>query len=124
MTTLFLEEMFSKTPFVPAKVRMDNGAEFQTKTRDFLKSRKVDFIYNQPSRPDQNGKVERAHRIDTEEFYLKDQSKSFDERQSGLANYLSRYNNQRPHWGFGMDGKTPLEKLQSFKSYQSVTLIV
>ena len=123
-TCLFLEETFSKAPFEARKVRMDNGAEFQTKTRNFLKVRKVDFIYNCPSRPDMNGKVERAHRIDTEEFYLKDNSLNFDQRQQHLFNYIYRYNNERPHWGYGMDGKTPLEKLQSFKEYQSVTLIV
>ena len=71
-----------------------------------------------------NGKVERTHRIDTEEFYLKDESRSLTERQMGLARYLLFFNNRRPHWGYGMDGKTPLQKLQSFKEYETVTLIV
>lgn len=123
-TCLFLEEVLSKSPFNVSKVRMDNGAEFQTRTRDFLKSRKINFVYNLPARPDMNGKVERTHRIDTEEFYLKDLSQTFEERQNGLARYVSFFDNKRPHWGYGMDGKTPLEKLQSFKEYQSVTLIV
>lgn len=123
-TCLFLEKIMAKSPFSLTKVRMDNGNEFQSKVRSFLQTRKVSYIYNQPSRPDQNGKVERTHRIDTEEFYLKDLSKTFEERQSGLARYVSFFDNERPHWGLGMDGKTPLEKLQSFKEYQTVTLIV
>lgn len=123
-TCLFLDEIISKSPFLLTRVRMDNGGEFQSKVRAFLKERKISYIYNRPSRPDMNGKVERTHRIDTEEFYLKDLSKSFEERQQGLSKYVSFFDNERPHWGYGMDGKTPLEKLQSFKEYQSVTLIV
>jgi transposase InsO family protein len=123
-TCLFLEEVLSKSPFQLQKVRMDNGAEFQTKTRSFLKHRRINFIYNPPSRPDYNGKVERTHRIDYEEFYLKNFSKTLEERQLGLIHYLHRFNNHRPHWGLGMDGKTPLEKLQSFPQYKSVNLIV
>jgi len=123
-TCLFLEEVLSKSPFGVNRIRMDNGSEFQTKTRDFLKRRNINFVYNLPSRPDMNGKVERAHRIDTEEFYLRDSSRSFEERKEGLIKYICHFNNERPNWGYGMDGKTPLEKLQSFKEYQSVTLIV
>lgn len=123
-TCLFLEEVIGKSPFSLTKVRMDNGKEFQSKVRSFLQARQVSYIYNRPSRPDMNGKVERTHRIDTEEFYLKDLSKTFEERKLGLARYISFFDNKRPHWGYGMDGKTPLEKLQSFKEYKSVTLIV
>lgn len=123
-TCIFLEETLSRSPFQFQRVRMDNGSEFQTKTRSFLKARKINYIYNHPSRPDQNGKVERTHRIDTEEFYLKDLSRSFEDRQQGLVKYVSFFDNQRPHWGLGMDGKTPLEKLQCFSQYRTVTLIV
>jgi len=123
-TCLFLEEVISRSPFTLSKVRMDNGNEFQSKVRNFLQARRIDYIYNRPSRPDMNGKVERTHRIDTEEFYLRDLSKTFDERKAGLARYVSFFDNERPHWGFGMNGKTPLEKLQSFKQYETVTLIV
>lgn len=123
-TCLFLEEIMAKSPFPLNKVRMDNGNEFQSKVRAFLQARAISYIYNRPSRPDMNGKVERTHRIDTEEFYLKDLSRTFEERKLGLARYVSFFDNERPHWGFGMDGKTPLEKLQSFKEYQSVHLIV
>lgn len=123
-TCVFLEEIVAKAPFSIQRVRMDNGGEFQSKVRSFLERRRINYIYNQPSRPDMNGKVERTHRIDTEEFYLKDLSRSFGERQAGLARYVEFFDNERPHWGLGMDGKTPLEKLQSFKEYQSVHLIV
>jgi len=123
-TCKFLEVVLKRSPFRIDKVRMDNGAEFQTKVKSFLRSRKINYVYNRPSRPDMNGKVERVHRIDTEEFYLKDESRSFEERQNGLSKYLIYYNNERLHWGYGMEGKTPLDKLRSFNEYQSVDLIV
>lgn len=120
----FLEEVLDRSPIQIGTVRMDNGLEFQTKLRGFLKARGISWVYNRPSRPDMNGKVERAHRIDYEEFYLKDAAVDLPERQTGLAKYLLHYNNERPHFGYGMGGKTPLEKLQSFPSYETVTLIV
>ncbi len=123
-TCTFLEEVMAKSPFAITTVRMDNGAEFQSRVRSFLQARHTNYVYNHPSRPDMNGKVERTHRIDTEEFYLKDGSVTFEERKQKLAHYVRFFDNERPHWGMGMDGKTPLEKLQSFQEYESVTLIV
>lgn len=123
-TCEFLEQVLSQSLFSLNRIRMDNGNEFQSKVRAYLKAKKISFVYNQPSRPDQNGKVERTHRIDTEEFYLKDLSQTYEERKLGLSKYVFHFNNERPHWGYGMDGKTPLEKLQSFGEYQSVNLIV
>ncbi|MBI2008178.1 DDE-type integrase/transposase/recombinase, partial [Candidatus Amesbacteria bacterium] len=123
-TCEFLEETLDKSPFPIQAFRMDNGLEFQSKVRSFLQARKINYIYNRPSRPDMNGKVERVHWIDHEEFYSKDASTNFEERYSGLLKYIRHYNNERPHFGYGMDGKTPLQKLQSFPNYKTVTLIV
>lgn len=123
-TCLFLEEQLDKALFGFNRIRMDNGVEFQTKVRKFLEARKISYIYNRPSRPDQNGKVERAHRTDTQEFYLRNEADSFAARKTGLNQFLLYYNNHRPHWGLDMEGKTPLKKLQSFKEYQTVHLIV
>jgi transposase InsO family protein len=123
-TCLFLEELLDKALFSFNRIRMDNGVEFQTRVKKFLEARKISYIYNRPSRPDQNGKVERAHRTDTQEFYLRSEADNFASRLAGLKQFLLYYNNHRPHWGLGMQGKTPLEKLQSFKEYQTVHLIV
>ena len=123
-TCEFLELIISRSPFGFQKVRMDNGVEFQTKVKGFLQGRSINYIYNTPPRPDQNGKVERVHRLDHERFYLRDDSRTLEERRMGLARFLVYYNNERPHWGYGMDGRTPLAKLQSFREYQSVDLIV
>jgi len=88
-TCLFLEETLDKAPFEVSQIRMDNGSENQSKVRKFLETRKINYIYNRPSRPDMNGKVERVHRTDNQEFYLKDGSQDFRERKAKTTKILS-----------------------------------
>ena len=63
--------------------------------------------------PRLNGKVERSHRIDAEEFYrllagvVIDDSKLFTEKLQEWEDY---YNFHRPHGG--LDGQTPYERLR------------
>ncbi|WP_344428140.1 integrase core domain-containing protein [Pseudonocardia ailaonensis] len=62
--------------------------------------------------PRLNGKVERSHRIDAEEFYrllegvVIDGTTSFDDK---LREWEDYYNYHRPHGGLG--GQTPYERL-------------
>ena len=60
------------------------------------------------------GRVERSHRTDDEEFYIPCLG-----RMRTVAGFLRKaqrwqyyYNVERPHFGAGMDGKTPIEKLR------------
>ncbi len=60
------------------------------------------------------GRVERSHRTDDEEFYLPvllslENTAQFLDKAQRWQYY---YNVQRPHFGKGMDGRTPLEKLR------------
>lgn len=61
--------------------------------------------------PRLNGKVERSHRIDAEEFYrlldgqLIGDAQLFNDRLTEWENY---YNYDRPHGG--LDGQTPFER--------------
>ena len=61
-----------------------------------------------------NGRVERSHRSDDEEFYLpfllriKDTQELLDK----AAGWVSFYNLVRPHYGKGMEGKPPFAKLR------------
>lgn len=61
-----------------------------------------------------NGRVERSHRSDDEEFYLpfllriKDTQDLLDK----AAGWVSFYNLVRPHYGKGMEGKPPFAKLR------------
>ena len=65
-------------------------------------------------RKEYNGRVERSHRTDDEEFYLPLLGKIRTE--GGLlqkaAGWVYYYNLVRPHFGAGMDGKTPFAKLR------------
>ena len=63
--------------------------------------------------------MERSHRTDEEERYRGRNYRSPLSRAKVVARYLSYYNNQRPH--SALEWLTPLQKLQSFPEYQSVT---
>jgi transposase InsO family protein len=71
----------------------------------------VAHVYIRPATPRLNGKVERSHRIDNEEFYrllegvVIDDSELFNEK---LQEWESFYNYNRPHGGLG--GQTPYER--------------
>jgi len=48
-----------------------------------------------PRRPQQNGKVERSHRIDQEEFWGRHRFSDFDAAAVGLRAWEATYNYQR-----------------------------
>ena len=56
-------------PFEVETIQTDNGAEFQCSFHWHLLDRGIGHVYIKPATPRLNGKVERSHRIDDEEFY-------------------------------------------------------
>jgi transposase len=64
-----------------------------------------------------NGRVERAHRTDDEEFYLPLLERIKDEREllRRAAQWVYYYNVERPHTGEGMGGQSPWQKLQELR---------
>ncbi|MCL0048458.1 helix-turn-helix domain-containing protein [Dehalococcoidia bacterium] len=60
-----------------------------------------------------NGRVERSHRTDDEELYIPYilEMDNAAEMLSKAASWVYYYNVVRPHFGGGMKGKSPLEKL-------------
>lgn len=73
---------------------------------------------NKPGCPEANGKVERSHRTDEEEYYRANLFKDEKERMAKLRKYLYFYNNLRPNMAIG--GLTPIQKLRTFKEYKDV----
>jgi len=69
--------------------------------------------------PKKNGKVERSHRTDDEEFYNQREFRKVEKRRKELGRHLDYYNNRRRNQALGW--MTPLERLRSFPEYQSVT---
>jgi transposase InsO family protein len=62
--------------------------------------------------PRLNGKVERSHQTDEEEFYrLRRYSTQKDFRRA-FARWLSHYDHTGLH--MGLDGKSPIQSLQAF----------
>ena len=50
-------------------VQTDNGAEFQSRFHWHLEGLDIRHVYIRPRTPHLNGKVERSHRVDDQEFY-------------------------------------------------------
>lgn len=68
-------------------------------------------VYTKPATPRLNGKVERSHNSDKEEFYqLLDYKGDIDLRKK-LKVWENFYNYYRPHGG--LSGKTPYEVLKN-----------
>lgn len=65
--------------------------------------------YIKPRRPQQNGKVERSHRIDQEEFWGRHQFPEFEAAATALLTWERRYNYER--LSLAIQGRTPAEKL-------------
>ena len=94
-------------------VQTDNGAEFQGAVPLARPRPRHRPRLHQARTPRLNGKVERSHRIDAEEFYrildgvVIDDTELFNDK---LQEWEDFYNFHRPHGG--LDGQTPYERLR------------
>jgi len=134
----FLNYISRRFPFKLKHIRTDNDSVFtnaytgepkthplrQPRTHPFsqaCQSQGIRHKLNRPSCPQQNGKVERSHRTDGEEFYRLLKTRDFNLIVKERKKYDEFFNNDRPH--MGLKGLTPLEKLQSFPNYKCVTYV-
>ena len=65
----FLDYVLEKLPFQVEVIQTDHGAEFGSQFHYHVLDRGIGHVYIKPATPRLNGKVERSHRIDQEEFY-------------------------------------------------------
>jgi transposase InsO family protein len=86
------------------------------------KARGILHKLNRPSCPEQNGKVERSHRTDAEEFYRLKKSLDFEALINDRRRYDEFFNNHRPY--MGLKDVTSLQKLQTFCGAQECYLRV
>jgi transposase InsO family protein len=109
----FVDYVLEKLPFAVEVIQTDNGAEFQSQFHYHVLDHGIGHVYIKPATPHLNGKVERSHRIDAEEFYrmldgvVIDDTELFNDR---LQEWEDFYNYNRPHGGLG--GQTPYERLR------------
>ena len=124
-TQAFFKELLKAAPFKIRTVQTDNGVEFtyrfvsDPKCIDKLpKSHSLDILCEKhnirhklipPGQCQVNGKVERSHRIDEEEFYRLKPYKSLKEIQTAFQRWIFNYNHKRPHGG--INKMTPIQKL-------------
>jgi len=109
----FIDEVLRRLPFRVHVVQTDNGAEFQSQFHWHLETREIRHVYIRPRTPRLNGKVERSHRVDDQEFYqlldkdgITDDIHLFNDK---LREWEDYYNYHRPHGA--LDGQTPYERL-------------
>ncbi len=92
------------------RIRTDCGHEFQAKFHWHVEDKGIRHVYIKPRSPQLNGKVERSHRTDQEEFYQLLEYVDDVDLNKKLAEWERFYNLIRPHGAFG--GQTPYEPLR------------
>ena len=89
---------------------IDNGHEFQAKFHWHIEDQGISHAYIKRGTPQLNGKVERSHRSDGQEFYQLLNYKDDVDLEAKLDEWERFYNFHRPHGAF--NGKTPYEALR------------
>jgi transposase InsO family protein len=107
----FLGELRRALPFAVKKLQCDNGTEFPLAFKLAVEAAGIKHRYIKPRRPQQNGKVERSHRIDDEEFWSRQDFEARGNAERPLADWEQRYNHDR--FSMALQGRTPAEKLQA-----------
>jgi transposase InsO family protein len=108
----FIDYVLDRLPFRVELIQTDNGAEFQSAFHWHVLDRGLRHVYIKPATPRLNGKVERSHRIDDEEFYRLLHGVVVDNAallNTKLQEWEHFYNFDRPHSALG--GHTPYERL-------------
>jgi len=106
----FVNHIIEKFPFRIREIRTDNGHEFQAKFHWHVEDLGIRHAYIRKGTPQLNGKVERSHRSDQQEFYQLLSYKGDVDLVAKLNEWENFYNFHRPHGAFA--GKTPYEALR------------
>jgi transposase InsO family protein len=107
----FMDYVIEKFPFRIHTVRTDRGHEFQALFHWHVEDKGIRHVYIKPRSPQLNGKVDRSHRSDGEEFYQLLTYTDDVDLNKKLEEWENFYNYDRPHGAF--NGKTPYEALKN-----------
>jgi transposase InsO family protein len=113
-----MDYVVSKFPFRIHTIQTDNGHEFQAKFHWHVEDLGMRHVYIKPATPRLNGKVERSHKTDKQEFYQLLTYRDDVDLAYKLTEWENFYNCHRPHGSF--KGQTPYEILK-IKLQQSVS---
>lgn len=111
----FVSYVIERFPFRIHTIRTDRGHEFQAKFHWYVEDQGIRHVYIKPRTPQLNGKVERSHRTDKDEFYQLLSYRDDVDLEAKLEAWENFYNYHRPHSAF--DGRTPYEQLKSLLKY-------
>ncbi len=106
----FIDHIIEKFPIRIREVRTDNGHEFQAKFHWHVEDKGIRHAYIKRGTPELNGKVERSHRSDQQEFYQHLSYKEDVDLEAKLDEWERFYNFARPHGAH--KGQTPYEALR------------
>jgi transposase InsO family protein len=106
----FIDYVVEKFPFRISTIRTDNGHEFQSQFHWHVEDLGMSHTYIRVRTPRLNGKVERSHRTDKEEFYQLLTYTGDVDLNVKLEEWQNFYNYHRPH--SALAGKTPYETLR------------
>jgi transposase InsO family protein len=107
----FVNYVIKKFPFRIKTIRADRGHEFQAKFHWHVKDLGMEHHYIKVRTPQLNGKLERSHLTDHQEFYQLLSYKDDVDLLEKLSQWENFYNFERPHGAH--DGKTPYEVLKT-----------
>ena len=106
----FVDHVIDTFRFRIQQIRTDRGHEFQALFHWHVEDKGIRHVYIKPRSPQLNGKVERSHRTDQEEFYQLLNYKNAVDPEKKLSHWEQFYNFPRPHGAH--QGKTPYESLR------------
>lgn len=106
----FLDYVRAEFPFRIHTVQTDNGHEFQAQFHWHCDDLGIRHVYIKKASPHLNGKVERSHLTDQQEFYQRLEYKGDIYIGKKLRQWEIFYNCHRPNGA--LNGKTPYEVLR------------
>ncbi len=106
----FLREVREHFPFAIQKIQTDNDSSFGPQFTWHLSDLSISHRHIPPGCPEVNGKVERSHKTDSEEFYRGRYFRHKEDLARKLKRWEAEYNEDRPH--LALSGKTPAERVR------------
>lgn len=117
----FTKDLIRYAPFTIQAIQTDNDIVFTNRFavfapdpnfHEFTAFLEANEIYHRlipPGAKELNGKVERSHRTDDDEFYWKSPRHSLEALKRSFVQWIWEYNHDRPHKS--LNRATPMEKL-------------
>ena len=118
----FLEQVKKTFPAAISQIQTDNGPEFATEFSFHLDQQGIHHRRIKPRTPRLNGKVERSHRTDEQEFYSRQKFQDLPELKKKLSEWEKHYNLERAH--MALDGQTPVERLRAKMSTELGKIVI